>query len=64
MQYRYGVYRAFTVAGDKLQSRELKTGDRVGDRMEILDGLSRGDRVALTDVDTLTDGMKISAPGE
>jgi multidrug efflux pump subunit AcrA (membrane-fusion protein) len=64
MQYRYGVYRAFTVEGDRLEAHELKTGDRVGDRMEILDGLSRQDRVALTDVDTLTDGMKIAAEGE
>jgi RND family efflux transporter MFP subunit len=64
MQYRYGVYRAFTVEGDRLEAHELKTGDRVGDRMEILDGLDRQDRVALTDVDTLTDGMKIAAEGE
>jgi HlyD family secretion protein len=64
MQYRYGVYRAFRVEGDRLAARELKTGDRIGDRMEILDGLSRGDRVALTDVDTLTDGMTIAAQGE
>ena len=64
MQYRYGVYRAFIVEGDRLEARELKTGDRVGDRMEILDGVNSGDRVALTDVDTLTDGMKISAAGE
>jgi membrane fusion protein, multidrug efflux system len=60
MQYRYGVYRAFAVDGDKLEAHELKTGDRVGDRMEILDGLNTGDRVALTDVDTLTDGMKVA----
>jgi RND family efflux transporter MFP subunit len=64
MQYRYGVYRAFKVEGDRLAARELKTGDRVGDRMEILGGLTRGDRVALTDVDTLTDGMTIAAQGE
>jgi RND family efflux transporter MFP subunit len=64
MQYRYGVYRAFRVDGDRLAARELKTGDRIGDRMEILDGLSRGDRVALTDVDILTDGMTIAAQGE
>jgi multidrug efflux pump subunit AcrA (membrane-fusion protein) len=64
MQYRYGVYRAFKVEGDRLAARELKTGDRVGDRMEILAGLSRGDRVALTDVDTLTDGMSVAATGE
>jgi RND family efflux transporter MFP subunit len=64
MQYRYGVYRAFTVKGDRLEARELKTGDRVGDRMEILDGLNRADRVAVTDVDTLTDGMKITIEEE
>jgi HlyD family secretion protein len=64
MQYRYGVYRAFAVDGDRLESRELKTGDRVGDRMEILGGLNTTDRVAVTDVDTLTDGMKIAVEGD
>jgi RND family efflux transporter MFP subunit len=64
MQYRYGVYRAFAVEGDRLEARELKTGDRVGERMEILDGLDRADRVAVTDVDTLTDGMKVAVAGE
>jgi RND family efflux transporter MFP subunit len=64
MQYRYGVYRAFAVEGDKLAARELKTGDRIGDRMEILDGLTKADRVAVTDVDTLTDGMTVAATGE
>jgi RND family efflux transporter MFP subunit len=29
MQYRYGVYRAFAVDGDRLEAHELKTGDRV-----------------------------------
>src|SRR4029453_17282377 len=60
MQYRYGVYRAFAVKGDRLEARELKTGDRVGDRMEILAGLNTAERVAMTDVDTLKIGR---APG-
>jgi multidrug efflux pump subunit AcrA (membrane-fusion protein) len=64
MQYRYGVYRAFAAEGDRLEARELKTGDRVGDRMEILAGLETSDRVAVTDVDTLTDGMQITVEGE
>ncbi len=63
MQYRYGVNRAFVVTGDHLVIHELKIGDRVGDRMEILDGLKLGDRVALTDVDNLADGMKVTAGG-
>jgi multidrug efflux pump subunit AcrA (membrane-fusion protein) len=64
MQYRYGVYRAFAVKGDRLEARELKTGDRIGDRMEILDGLNQTERVAVTDVDTLTDGMTVAVTGE
>ena len=61
MQYRYGVYRVFAVKGDRLTVHELKTGDRAGNRMEILDGVKLGDLVALTDVDTLADGMKVTA---
>jgi HlyD family secretion protein len=63
MQYRYGNYRAYVLTGDHLVMRELKTGDRVGDRMEILDGLKIGERVALTDVDILVDGMKVTSGG-
>jgi membrane fusion protein (multidrug efflux system) len=62
LQYRYGVNRAFVVDGDKLSVRELKVGDRIGDRIEITEGLKAGDRVAVTDVDKLTDGMKVSIP--
>src|SRR5262245_53707165 len=64
MQYRYGVYRAFVLTGDHLVIHELKTGDRVDDRMEILDGLKLGDRVALTDVDNLADGMKVTSKAD
>jgi hypothetical protein len=32
--------------------------------MEILAGLNTTDRVAITEVDTLTDGMKIAVDGE
>lgn len=60
MQYRYGVYRVFAVQGDRLAMHELKTGDRIGDRMEILEGVTLGDQIALTDVDNLADGMKVT----
>ena len=64
MQYRYGVYRVFTVDGDRLTVHELKTSDRVGARMEILGGVKLGALVALTDVDTLADGMKVTTHGD
>jgi multidrug efflux pump subunit AcrA (membrane-fusion protein) len=60
LQYRYGVNRAFVIEGDKLSARELKVGDRVGDRIEVLSGLKAGDRVAVTDIEKLADGAKVS----
>jgi multidrug efflux pump subunit AcrA (membrane-fusion protein) len=60
LQYRYGVNRAFVVTGDSITGREVKVGDRLGDRIEILGGVQAGDVVALTDVDNLSDGMKVA----
>jgi membrane fusion protein, multidrug efflux system len=63
MQYRYGVNRVYVVDGDRLTMRELKVGERVGDRIEILSGVKAGEAVAISDVDKLTDGMKVKAAG-
>jgi multidrug efflux pump subunit AcrA (membrane-fusion protein) len=64
LQYRYGVNRVFVVDGDKLAVRELKVGDRLGDRIEILSGVKAGEQVAVTDVEKLADGMKVTAGGD
>jgi len=60
LQYRYGVNRVFVVDNDKLNVHELKVGDRIGDRIEILSGVGAGDRVAVTDVEKLVDGAKVT----
>jgi len=60
LQYRYGVNRVYVVEGGKLAMRELSVGERVGDRIEILGGVKAGERVAVTDVDTLNDGAAVS----
>jgi RND family efflux transporter MFP subunit len=60
LQYRYGVNRVFVVDNDKLGVRELKVGDRMGERIEILAGVKAGDRVAVTDVEKLVDGAKVT----
>ncbi len=60
MQYRYGVNRVFLLDGDKLTAHELKVGERLGDRIEIISGVKAGDRVAATDIEKLTDGQKVS----
>ena len=63
LQYRYGVNRVFVVQGDKLVAKELKVGERLGDRIEIVSGIAAGEPVAMTDVDKLVDGQKVSAGG-
>jgi HlyD family secretion protein len=60
LQYRYGVNRVFLVEGGKLALRELGVGERLGDRIEIVSGVKAGDRVAVTDVDTLADGAAVT----
>jgi len=61
IQYRYGVNRVFVVDGDHLSVRELKVGERLGDRIEVMAGVKPGEVVALTDVDKLVDGERVSA---
>ncbi len=60
LQYRYGVNRVFVVTGDRLVAKELKVGERLGDRVEIVSGVNAGDPVATTDVDKLVDGVKVT----
>jgi membrane fusion protein, multidrug efflux system len=59
LQYRYGVNRVFVVNTDRLVAKELKVGERVGDRIEIVSGIDAGEPVAMTDVDKLIDGLKV-----
>jgi len=60
IQYRYGVSRVFVVDGDHLAARELKVGDRTGDRIEVISGVKAGEAVAISNVETLVDGAKVS----
>ena len=60
LQYRYGVNRVFVVKDDRLAVRELQIGERVGDRVEIAAGVKEGEPVAITDVDTLSDGELVA----
>jgi multidrug efflux pump subunit AcrA (membrane-fusion protein) len=60
IQYRYGVNRVFVVQGNRLAARELKVGERIGERIEILSGVKAGEPVAVTDVDQLADSQRVS----
>jgi HlyD family secretion protein len=60
IQYRYGVNRVFVVNGDRLAARELKVGERIEDRIEVVAGVKPGESVALTDVDKLAEGTRVA----
>jgi len=60
IQYRFGVSRVFLVQDNTLGVREVKLGDRHGERIEVVEGLKEGEILALTDVDNLADGMKVT----
>jgi membrane fusion protein, multidrug efflux system len=60
LQYRYGVNRVFVVSGNRLEMRELQVGERLGDRIEVTSGVKPGERVAVTDVETLNGGELVA----
>jgi RND family efflux transporter MFP subunit len=64
LQYRYGVNRAFVITGDHVIGHEVKVGDRLDERIEIMSGVKAGEMVAMTDVDNLADGMKVTIEGK
>jgi membrane fusion protein (multidrug efflux system) len=55
-----GTPRLFVVAGDRAEERIVMLGQVVGDRVEISDGLKAGERVAVTGVDQLVDGVRVA----
>jgi membrane fusion protein, multidrug efflux system len=59
IQNRYGVNRVFAVKDGRLSTREVKLGDRLGDRVEVIEGIAAGQAVAISDVDVLADGMNV-----
>jgi RND family efflux transporter MFP subunit len=45
--YVYGVYKVFVIEAGILKEKEVKLGERLGDEVEIIEGLASGERVAL-----------------
>ena len=60
LQYRYGVNRVFVVKDGQLHATEIKIGDRVGDRVEVVSGVTAGEPIAAAAVETLIDGARVT----
>jgi len=56
-----GRKSVFLVKGNRVAEVEIKTGAKVGDMIEILEGVKAGDKVALKPLDKLKNGSKIKS---
>ena len=61
VQSRYGTNRVFLVQNGQLAGKEIVLGDRLGDRVEVAQGLEAGTTIVAGDVEQLADGMKVTA---
>ncbi len=55
---------AFVLAGDKVERRAVKVGGRHGDRLEVVAGLSAGERVVVEGPADLADGDRVTPKTE
>ena len=61
VQSRYGTNRVFLIKDGALVGKEIVLGDRLGDRVEVAQGLDAGTQIVASDVEQLADGMKVAA---
>jgi RND family efflux transporter MFP subunit len=61
LQYRYGVNRVFVVKGERVRATEVKIGDRLGERVEVVGGIAAGEPIAAADVEKLADGARVTS---
>jgi RND family efflux transporter MFP subunit len=59
-----GIEKVFVVSGDTASERKVKLGEDLGERVEVTEGISPGDRVALSNTGKLVDGSRIKLSAE
>jgi multidrug efflux pump subunit AcrA (membrane-fusion protein) len=58
--YLFGAYKVFVIQGQTIKEREVKLGDRLGDLVEIIEGLQVGEKIAFSaGGPQLKDGMEV-----
>jgi RND family efflux transporter MFP subunit len=61
--YVFGTNKAYVVNNGVIEARDLKLGDRFEEDVEIVEGLHEGEQVAVTQVNRLDTGTKVSLAG-
>ena len=63
--YLFGAYKVFVLQGQTIKEREVKLGDRLGDLVEIIEGLQAGEKIAVSaGGPQLKDGMEVEIVSE
>jgi membrane fusion protein, multidrug efflux system len=58
--YLFGAYKVFVVQGGTIKEREVKLGDRLGELVEIIEGVRADDKIAIgSGGPQLKDGMEV-----
>jgi RND family efflux transporter MFP subunit len=58
--YVFGTNKAYVVNNGVIEARDLKLGDRFEEDVEIIEGLEQGETVAVTQINRLDGGTKVS----
>jgi len=59
VSYVYGSNKAYVVADNTVQAREVKLGDRFGESVEVTEGVEQGEHVATTQMARLDTGPRV-----
>src|SRR5260370_11293476 len=59
VSYVYGANKAYVVASDLVQAREVRLGDRFGESVEIIEGIQPSEQVAVTQLNRLDTGARV-----
>lgn len=57
--YVLGSHKVYAVHGDAVEPREVKIGDRLGEEIEIVEGVQPGEMVAVTQLARLESGVSV-----
>jgi len=61
---RNGRTEVFVVKGDRATAVEIRTGAKIGEMIEVVSGVSPGERVVVRPPRALRDGSKVSLPAK
>jgi multidrug efflux pump subunit AcrA (membrane-fusion protein) len=63
--YLFGAYKVFVIQGKTIKERDVKLGDRLGDLVEIIEGLRTDEKIAISaGGPQLKDGMEVEIASE